>query len=102
MADVPVAKRQSVLEDGDRFQTIWSDLAQSQQVVLRAVAAGVEQLYSRAAASEFGLPTSGSITRAVSALQDRGYLTEGETVGVDDPFFREWILLRAMPDGLPG
>ena len=68
--------------------------------MLRAVAAGVEQLYSRGAAHEFGLPTAGSISRAVGALVDRGYLTAGET-RVDDPFFREWILLRAMPDGIP-
>jgi hypothetical protein len=100
-ADVAAALRQSVLEDSDRFQTTWSDLAPSQQAVLRAVAAGVEQLYSRGAALEFGLPTAGSINRAVRALVDRGYLTAGETTRVDDPFFREWILLRAMPDGIP-
>ena len=98
---VAVALRQSVLEDSDRFQTTWSDLAPSQQAVLRAVAAGVEQLYSRASAMEFGLPTAGSISRAVRALVDRGYLTADETTRVDDPFFREWILLRAMPDGIP-
>lgn len=101
MTDVDASLRQSVLEDADRFQTIWSSLAPSQQAVLRAVAAGVEQLYSRGAAPEFGLPTAGSIRKAVLALVDKGLLTSGDSRTVDDPFFREWILLRAMPDGVP-
>jgi hypothetical protein len=99
--DVERALLQSVLEDNDRFQTIWSALAPSQQAVLRAVAAGVKQLYSRGAALDYRLPTAGSIRKAVLALVDRGHLTTGDAVRIDDPFFREWILLRAMPDGAP-
>lgn len=98
--DVDGALRQSVFEDADRFQTMWSDLAPSQQAVLRAVAAGVEQMYSRAAAIEFGLPTAGSIRKAVLALLSKGHLTAGDEHHIDDPFFRRWILMRAMPDGV--
>lgn len=98
--DVAEALRQSVLEDADRFQTMWTDLAPSQQAVLRAVAAGVEQIYSRAAADEFGLPTAGSIRKAVLALVGKGHLAAGDGPRIDDPFFRRWILMRAMPDGV--
>ncbi len=98
--DVRVALRQSVLEDADRFQTVWADLAPSQQAVLRAVAAGAEQLYAQSTAAEFGLPTAGSVRKAILALVAKGHLVADGDTRVDDPFFREWILMKAMPDGV--
>ena len=97
--DVTGALLGSVLEDADRFETVWAGLARSQQAVLRAVAVGEEHLYSQDAARRHGLPTAGTVRRAILALQDKRHLTEGKELGIDDPFFREWILLRAMPDG---
>ncbi|NIP56742.1 MAG: hypothetical protein GWM92_01375, partial [Gemmatimonadetes bacterium] len=99
--DVRRALRSSVLEDADRFETLWAGLARSQQAVLRAVAAGEQHLYSRDAARRHGLPTSGTIRKAILALQEKRHLSEGEELRIDDPYFREWILLRAMPDGVP-
>jgi len=99
--DVRRALRSSVLEDADRFETLWAGLARSQQAVLRAVAAGEEHLYSRDAARRHGLPTSGTIRKAILALQEKRHLSEGDELRIDDPYFREWILLRAMPDGVP-
>jgi hypothetical protein len=98
--DVEVALRQTVLEDGDRFGTLWRSFAPSQQAVLRALAAGADQLYAADTARRFGLPTSGTIRKAVLALGDRGWVAEGPSgPALDDPFFRQWIVLRAMPGG---
>jgi hypothetical protein len=76
-------------------------LAKSQQGVLRAVAVGERKLGSVNVRERFTLPSTPAITKAVRALQDRRHLSTGDHVGFDDPFFREWVLLRAMPDGLP-
>lgn len=98
-AHVEEALKSSVLEDADRFEKQWSDLAPSQQGVLRAVAAGEEQLYAQDTSRRHGLPTSSAIRKAILALQSKGHLSQGDPPRVDDPFFREWILMAAMPDG---
>jgi hypothetical protein len=52
-------------------------------------------------ATRHGLPTSGTVGTALKALQERRLIAETEPYRVEDPCFRQWILLRAMPDGLP-
>lgn len=99
---VKAALRQSAMQDGDRFETAWSSLPRSQQLLLRAIALGEEELFSSKTARKHGLPPSSSISRALSALRAKRHIVEGEEPRIDDPFFRVWILIRAMPDGLPG
>ncbi len=99
VADVTVAFRRSVLEDGDRFETIWAGLADSHRRVLRAVAMGEVHLASQEVGARYGLPTTAAVSKAVRVLQERRHLGTGTPVRMDDPFFAEWILLRAMPDG---
>jgi hypothetical protein len=99
--DVAAALRRTVLEDGDRFQTLWENVADSHRRVLRAVAAGETQLTSTEVRDRYGLPTPAAVTKAVRTLRERRYLRAREPHLIDDPFFREWILLRAMPDGRP-
>lgn len=99
--DVAAALGRTVLEDADRFETIWKMLAKSQQGVLRAVAVGERKLGSVEVRERYTLPSTPAITKAVRALQSKRHLSSGEPVVFDDPFFREWVLLRAMPDGLP-
>jgi hypothetical protein len=98
---VAAALRRTVLEDGDRFQTLWENVADSHRRVLRAVAAGETQLTSTEVRDRYGLPTPAAVTKAVRTLRERRYLRAREPHLIDDPFFREWILLRAMPDGRP-
>lgn len=99
VAEVDAAFRRSVLEDGDRFETLWSGLADSHRRILRAVASGEVHLASQEVRARFGLPTTAAVSKAVRVLRERRHLTTGEPPRVDDPFFREWILLRAMPEG---
>ncbi len=101
MVDVEAALRRTVLEDADRFETTWKAVAKSQQGVLRAVAVGERTLGSAEVRERFSLPSTPAITKAVRALRARRLLAQGATVAYDDPFFREWVLLRAMPDGIP-
>lgn len=99
VADVAAAFRRSVLEDGDRFETLWAGLADSHRRVLRAVAMGEVHLASQEVGARYGLPTTAAVSKAVRVLQERRHLGTGTPVRLDDPFFAEWILLRAMPDG---
>lgn len=101
VAGVDAALRRTVLEDADRFETLWKMLAKSQQGVLRAVAVGERKLGSVEVRERFTLPSTPAITKAVRSLQSRRHLTTGDLVAFDDPFFREWVLMRAMPDGIP-
>ena len=99
--EVVAALRRSVLADGDRFQTLWENVADSHRRVLRALAAGESQLTATSVRDRYGLPTSAAVTKAIRVLRERRYLRSREPHAIDDPFFREWILLRAMPDGRP-
>jgi hypothetical protein len=97
--DVPTALATAALEDHHRYQRMWNNLARSQQAVLRALAAGERHLYGREARERFGLTSPGTIRNALHALQDASLLGESEEPCIDDPYFRQWILLRAMPGG---
>ncbi|HUH11625.1 MAG TPA: ATP-binding protein [Longimicrobiales bacterium] len=95
------AFRTAVLEDADRFATHWDGLADSHRRVLRAVAAGETQLTGQEARERWGLPSSSGTTKAIRVLREGGFLDASTPARIDDPFFRGWVLLRAMPDGVP-
>jgi hypothetical protein len=99
--DVASALRRAVLEDRDRFETLWEGLADSHRGILRALAAGERRLGAQDVRRRYGLPSTSAISKAVKALQDRRHLSAREPIRIDDPYFREWILLQAMADGLP-
>lgn len=94
--DDVLASEDAVLRSG------WENFTMNQQNVLRAVAAGVEELYSTATGRTFGLPAPSSVRRAVSSLLAQGVLhrDRGEIV-FDSPFFRLWVRREALPD-IPG
>jgi len=98
-ATVDIAFSQLVSDGAGSYEVLWNELPDYQRSVLRAVAAGVEELHGSEARVEFGLPTSGAISKAESILRQKGYLGAGEPARLADPFFREWIVTRAMPDG---
>jgi hypothetical protein len=62
---------------------------------------GERQLGAQDVRRRWALPSTSAVSKAVRVLQARRLLSVTEPVGVEDPYFRHWILLRAMPDGLP-
>jgi hypothetical protein len=93
------ALRSILRKEHERYLRIWEGLTSNQRVGLRAVAAGIRNLF----AHDSGLPIPpSSLHRVLEALHSRRILTDGAPrEEVDDPFFREWILRYAMPDSVP-
>jgi hypothetical protein len=89
----------TAIEDRDRFETLWAGLADSHRGILRALAVGERQLGAQDVRRRWALPSTSAVSKAVRVLQERRMLSATEPVLVEDPFFRRWILLRAMPDG---
>ena len=99
--DLGRALSRTALEDRDRFETLWEGLADSHRGILRALAAGETHLGAQEVRRRWGLPSTSAISKALKVLQRRRILSARDPVGVEDPYFRHWILLRAMPDGVP-
>lgn len=97
LADVDAAVREIVAGEGPALRRTWEDLSAVQQRVVRALAAGAEQIHSTETRERFGLGASSSVASAVDALVGRGILEkEGEDVRFDSPFFREWIRSQVL------
>lgn len=101
--EVQQVLRSLVLEDADRFLKQWLGLSGTQRAVLQAVASREVQLFSDRVRRRFGLKSSGSVQVAIHALEKKWILVPGtKSHAIDDPFFREWILMKAMPGGIEG
>jgi hypothetical protein len=96
---VASAARRIVLDRRASFERVWVELAVSQRNVLRALASGAEHLTARETIRQFGLPTAAAVLKAVYRLRAR-HLVSGTGDAIADPFFREWVLMDAMPDGV--
>ncbi|MEJ2216361.1 MAG: hypothetical protein P8099_07075 [Gemmatimonadota bacterium] len=73
----------------------WSDLTPVQQRVLRALAAGAEQLFGAESRARFRLGPASSVGTAVATLERRRVLERGsDGVAFDSPFFRTWVQLE--------
>lgn len=97
--DVAPAVRRIVLDRRATYERVWVELADSQRNVLRALASDAVHLTSRDTIRRFGLPTPAGVLKAVERLKER-HLLVGTGDFIADPFFREWILMDAMPDGV--
>lgn len=97
--DVAPAVRQIVFDRRATYERVWVELAASQRRVLRALASDAGHLTSRDTMRSFGLPTPAAVLKAVQRLKAR-HLLSATGEGIADPFFREWILMDAMPDGV--
>lgn len=91
--------RQIVFDRRATYERVWVELAASQRRVLRALASDAAHLTSRDTMRSFGLPTPAAVIKAVQRLKAR-HLLSATGEGIADPFFREWILMDAMPDGV--
>jgi hypothetical protein len=93
--------RDVVADEAEIARTVWEGLTPLQQDVLRAVAGAESGLTARATLRRFALPASGTVSNTASALEAEGLLVKAEaTPGYDfeSPFFRGWVVLRALPD----
>lgn len=100
--DVVEAVADVVREEDPVIRATWQGLTAHQQNVLRAVASGVEQVFSAAARDRFGLPTSSTVAVAVDALASRGLLSRDDGgIRFDNPFIRRWVELEALRDVPP-
>jgi hypothetical protein len=97
--DVERAFRRVIDEEDDVRRSEWSQLTPLQQNLLRAVAAGAEQLTGADARARFGLSASGSVVPALESLQQKDIIARGEDgYAFDSPFMRGWVTIHALPD----
>lgn len=98
-ADAVRALDRVVEQEDDFLRVEWERLTPLQQNVLRAMAAGVEQLFAREVRKQFGLRDTGSVASAVELLiQKQVVLKDGTRYRFDNPFLRHWVLRNAVPD----
>lgn len=82
-------------------RVVWAGLTPHQQDVLRAVAGAQAGLTARETLERFALPASGTVSNTAAALVAEGLLVKADTApGYDfeSPYFRGWVVLRALPD----
>jgi hypothetical protein len=99
-----VSMERLVREQAAFHESLWRGLSVSQAKVLRAMAADPEvQIMSVAAASRYGLGAKSTIGSALDALVEAEVLArDGSRYTFDDPFFRRWVQVFALPDlGIP-
>lgn len=93
--------RDVVTEEDPIVRTVWQRLTLHQQDVLRAVAGADAGLTARETMERFTLPSSGTVSNTASALVDEELLVKADGApGYDfeSPFFRGWVVTRALPD----
>ena len=93
--------RDVVADEDVIAHTLWAGLTPHQQDVLRAVAGAQSGLTSRETLERFALPASGTVSNTAAALAAEGLLVKGDTPpghDFENPFFRGWVVSRALPD----
>jgi hypothetical protein len=98
---VDAAFRDIVAEEDVIAHTLWEGLTPHQKDVLRAVAGAQAGLTSRETLELFALPASGTVSNTAKALVAEDLLVREDTApGYDfeSPFFRGWVVTRALPD----
>jgi hypothetical protein len=99
LSDVTAAVQEIVAGEDAALRRTWDDLSGVQQRVLRALAAGAEQLHSTDTRTAYALGASSSVATAVDALVGRGILERTEREArFDNPFFRLWIERHVLLD----
>jgi Cdc6-like AAA superfamily ATPase len=99
--DVVPAFDDVVAEQEALLHSIWSGLTAQQQNVLRAIAANLEGLTTKASAKRFGLTSSGTASNAASAMIEAGHLVKSPSktgYSFENPFFCRWVERETMGD----
>jgi hypothetical protein len=92
---------EQVAEEEDLARLLWNGLTARQQNLLRALAAGEPRLTSQQTLRRYGLGSSGNVSPTLRGWVETGLLTETDAApgyAFDSPFFRGWVVLRALPD----
>jgi hypothetical protein len=99
---VTAAFEELVAEQDPQWGATWNGLTALQQNVLRAVAGASSGLTTGAVLSHFSLGATGTATNAAGALIERELLVKTSEApsgyAFDNPFFRGWVIARALPD----
>lgn len=97
---VEPAMERVVVARGPQYDREWGALTPHQQNVLRACAVTATGITRRETLTRFGLGETSRTAKALRALEATDILVrEGRaTWHFDDPFFRGWVLQRAVPD----
>lgn len=98
----PEAAMEAIVEEqAELYRAIFVKLTDRQQAVLRVIAAEPDvQITAAATLQAYGLGPKSSVQSAVEALVADEHLTglrEGG-YGFDEPFFRRWVEIHALPD----
>jgi hypothetical protein len=83
------------------LQSMWNGLTSQQQNVLRAVAADLDGLTTKASIKRFALTSSGAATNAATAMIEAGFLVKSSSktrYSFENPFFSYWVERETMAD----
>lgn len=80
------------------YEANWKQLTKVQQNILRAVAAEGGGLSRQEVRRTYGIGEASTATKTINALAERAVvLRDGTAVLFDDPFYRAWVIISALP-----
>ena len=100
-AAVAQAYEDVVAEQEALFQSAWNGLTGQQQNILRAVAADLDGLTTKASLRQFALTSSGAASNSARAMVDAGFLVRASSrtgYSFETPFFGYWVRRATMAD----
>ncbi|MEZ4424313.1 MAG: hypothetical protein R3E98_12950 [Gemmatimonadota bacterium] len=80
---------------------VWETLSPLQQNLLRALAAGEQQLFAARSRARFGLRSTASVARTLELLTEKGLVERSPRDGsyaFESPWVRRWVQREALPD----
>jgi uncharacterized protein len=97
---VAAAFRELIAEEDDPVRLYWDALTPAQQNVLRAIAAGEQQLTGKGAQRRFALSSAPAVRKAAEKFEEDGFVmrTSEGSYACDSPFVRGWLIQHTLPD----
>lgn len=94
------AFRELIAEEDDPVRLYWDGLTPAQQNVLRAIAAGEQQLTGKGAQRRFALSSPPAVRKAAEKFEEDGIVvrTAGGHYECDSPFVRGWLIQHTLQD----
>ncbi len=86
-----------VADQASAYELIWEKLSPDKRRIMRAIAAGEEQLTSRAVLDRYGIGSSAAASWATTELRSDGILAPGRPVRISDPFLAAWVARADQP-----
>jgi hypothetical protein len=94
---VEAAFAEIVADQASAYELIWEKLSPDKRRIMRALAAGEEQLTSRAVLERYGIGSSAAASWATGELRSDGVLAPGKPVRISDPFLAAWVAGAESP-----